>query len=220
LHVSPITSLSERTARRYMALLLLLLAVSIVLGYAVNSAKSTTGDVNKVISEQVANVDLLQTEIRSFKKAFDANCEIPEMAQFPVDGNTDMLAAIDKMQKLGSQIDQAADRANVEISTLMRLLWPLQQKNYTPKPADTLDSSIAQLRLTINNFYARQSYIARTTPRIDGIAQSINFALLPVLLGRWARAPMSCACFTNRSRRRHIRLQARYGMPFALLWAR
>lgn len=179
----PIISLSERTARRYMALLLTLLAASIVLGYAVNSTQSTTTDVSKIIQDQVPNVDALQTQIRLFKKTYGTNGVYPELGAFPVDGDSDLLAAVDKMQKLGSQIDQAVNRTEAEVSSLMRLLSPFQAKSYTSKPQDYLDNSISELRLTIANFYARQSYVARTTPRIDGIAQFINFALLPVLLG-------------------------------------
>jgi hypothetical protein len=179
----PIVSLSERTARRYMALLLTLLAASIVLGYAVNSTKSTTADVSQVLQAQVSNVDALQAEIRSFKKAYGTNGQYSEMATFPVDGDSDMLASVDKMEKLGSGIDQAVNRTEAEVSALMRLLSPFQTKSYSTKPQDFLDTSIVQLRTTIDGFYARQSYVARTTPRIDGIAQFINFALLPVLLG-------------------------------------
>lgn len=187
-HFNPIISLSERTARRYMALLLSLLFASIVLGYAVNSAQGTTSDVSSVVSAQVPNVDHLQTLIRTFKNSYGTDGVYPELGSFPVDGKLDLLAAVDDMKKLGMQIDQAGGRVDVEISALMRLLSPFRPARITlgtlaTSNTDSMDTSIAMLRVTIANFYGRQSYLARTTPRIDRIALFINFALLPVLLG-------------------------------------
>jgi len=192
-HFSPIVSLSERTARRYMTLLLTLLFASIVLGYAVNTAQSTTADVGTVVKDQGVNVERLQGLIRSFKSAYGTNGQYPEFAQFPVDGDIKMLASVDDMVNLATRIDEAADRVDVEISALMRTLAQYRPFNYEMKNTDQPDTSISQLRATIGKFYERQRYLARTTPRIDHIALFINFALLPVLLGTMAHAPMSCA---------------------------
>ncbi len=200
-HAEPITSLSERTARRYTALLLALLLVSILLGYTVNSAKNTTDDVNAVLSGQLAHVEALQAQIRAFKKQFPLPSSVEAVATdhgaatgkmvsadalpFPTDGSTEMLAAVDGMQELGSNIDQAVDRAGEEVSALMRILSPFKEGSGLDKRRHiaALPRTINDLRDIDENFRVRQAYILRTLPWIDGIAQFINFAILPALLG-------------------------------------
>lgn len=181
LNVQPLTSLSERTARRYMVLLLILLMTSIALGYVVTSTKDMIADVGTTLATEDRTVDALRARIREYEKNFGNKGKLFDNAAFPVNADIDQLTAIDEMEKSGAEIDQAVNRVNEELDSKLSLLAP--GKSVASKPYDFLDKSISDLRLTIDNFFRQQSYISRTLPWIKGIVDFVSYALLPILLG-------------------------------------
>lgn len=170
-----LTSLSRRTADRYLGLLIVLLLASAILTFVVSTVAGLNSEAQKLIVSCNQLTEKMDSEINSLEPA------ISTKAFSAVDAGRK--EAVSTLQKQLSQYYYLTDQIRQSMETGSRLILPWSSWwSYIPRK-QIMSFSSEQLRAELDRYYEVRSYAEVELRREAVITGVISSSVLPILLG-------------------------------------
>lgn len=168
-------SVSRRTATRYLALLIVLLGISVVLGFLV----STTLSLGKDVEQLATQGDELNVKLTAAADALEAGVADKPFATASADQRKDIAA----MQALLHQQNHVLDQM-LQKSVMMTRLISLGWNGATILPGDLKDAqNLAEVRQAVRDYQISRRDVASERLNAQISVGVITATVLPIVLG-------------------------------------
>jgi len=176
----PLISVAERSAQRYVGIMLFLLLAVTGIAYAVETSRDGIQGIEKLLDSQKAVVETLQKGIAQNETALgDRAIDSKHVRSIPDAG---LRAAVHGMQMNRLTLRAAGAQTWQEARTLPLFVFYPAVPIYTGLLTDEA-GTVGDLEASVKDFTAASAYVASIKSSILGAADFVTKTLLPILLG-------------------------------------